>query len=134
MAQSKSSKGSKGTKGFGAMNEGKKREAASKGGRASAKSDTSNRGFASMDKEKQRKISSHGGKASRTGSQPDNRPDTVGRNFDISERDLNSMEDEDEMIGKGRASYSETDDDEDEGVGDGNLGRSVKSPASDEEG
>lgn len=134
MAQSKSSKAGKGTKGFGSMNESKKREAASKGGRASAKSNTSNRGFASMDKDKQKQISSHGGKASRNAAQAGNRPGVAGREIDKSKRDLNSLEDEDEMVGKGITSYSETDEDEDEGVGDGNLGRSVKSPASDEEG
>jgi hypothetical protein len=151
MAQSKGNKGNSG-KGFGSMDEKKQREVASQGGRASAQSDTSNRGFASMDKSKQREISSQGGKASQAGASGKGQRGSTGRNeqnpsaqsenrdlssgSDLSERDLNSLETEDELknsVGE-EASVSETDEDEDEGVGDGNLGRSRKSPGSDEEG
>jgi hypothetical protein len=149
MAQSKGSKGN-GGKGFGSMDEQRQREIASQGGRASAQSDTSNRGFASMDKNKQREISSQGGKASQAGASSKGQRGSTGRNeqnpsalsenrdissgSDLSERDLNSLEEEDEVISRGKASYSETDEDEDEGVGDGNLGRSSKSLGTDEEG
>ena len=56
--------------------------------------------------------------------------------FNVSERDLNSLEEEDEIASsrRGQASYSETDEDEDEGLGDGNIGRSVRSRGFDEEG
>jgi uncharacterized protein len=147
MAQTKGNKGKSGKKGFGSMNENKKRELASQGGRASAQSDTSNRGFASMDKNKQREISSQGGKASQ-GSSPGKSTRATTRNedaenrygvsgdLDMSERDLNSLEEEDEMASsrKEKASYSETDEDEDEGLGDGNIGRAKQSRGSDEEG
>jgi hypothetical protein len=149
----KGSKGNSGNKGFGSMDENRKREIASLGGRASAQGNTSNRGFASMDKDKQREISSQGGKASQAGSSKNQRGST-GRNeqrpsgkaeeevkrkdtiskSDLSEKDLNSLEEEDEVASSrsGRASYSETDEDEDEGVGDGNIGRSSR--GMDEEG
>lgn len=134
------------------MEEQKQREIASQGGRASAQSNTSNRGFASMDKDKQREISSQGGKASQASASGKGQRGSTGRNeqepsdqhknrdissgTDLSERDLNSLAEEDEVASsrRGRASYSETDEDEDEGVGDGNLGRSKKSLGSDEEG
>lgn len=60
----------------------------------------------------------------------------ITHKFNISERDLNSLEEEDEIArsGRGQASYSETDEDEDEGLGDGNIGRSVRSRGLDEEG
>lgn len=137
MAQSKDSKGNSGTKGFGSMDERRKREVASQGGRASAKSNTSNRGFASMDKDKQREISSQGGKASqagtgrsqRTGVPPARNEDKIRQDIDISERDLNSLEEESEAASRSleQASYSETDEDEDEGLGDGKMGRSIDS-------
>ena len=148
MAQAKGSKeGSKGNsgKGFGSMDEARQREIASRGGRASAQSNTSNRGFASMDKDKQREISSQGGKASqssgrgqRSGSSANNKKDQDRRDIqgdiDRSQRDLNSLEEEDEVARREQASYSETDEDEDEGLGDGNIGRSTRSRGSDEEG
>jgi general stress protein YciG len=137
MAQ-KGSKGNIGTKGFASMDEERKKHMASRGGHASAKGrNTSNRGFASMDKDKQREISSMGGRASQ--SMQGNRP---GRNEEdaelngiinergVSERDLNSLEDEDSLESsrktQGSLAYSETDEDEDEGLGDGNLGRSTQ--------
>lgn len=146
MAQTKGNKGKSGKKGFGSMDENKKRELASQGGRASAQSNTANRGFASMDKNKQREISSRGGKASQSSSprkstraatrneDAENRYGVSG-DLDLSERDLNSLE-EDEMASSRmeKASYSETDEDEDEGLGDGNIGRAKKSRGSDEEG
>jgi general stress protein YciG len=140
MAHSKG-KGNSGNKGFGSMDEHRKREIASKGGRASAQANTSNRGFASMDKDKQREISSQGGKASQAGAATRQQRTAGGKNEDLvnrsgndlSERDLNSLEEEDEMMStRGLASYSETDEDEDEGVGDGNIGRSTR--GDDEEG
>jgi uncharacterized protein len=144
MAQAKGSKGNSG-KGFGSMDEARQREIASRGGRASAQSDTSNRGFASMDKNKQREISSQGGKASQGGSsgrsqrssgnsrKDQDRRDIKG-DIETSQRDLNSLEEEDEVATREQASYSETDEDEDEGLGDGNIGRSTRSRGSDEEG
>ena len=62
--------------------------------------------------------------------------DDITGDFKISERDLNSLEEEDEIAStrRGQASYSETDEDEDEGLGDGNIGRSVRSRGLDEEG
>lgn len=126
------------------MDEARQREIASRGGRASAQSNTSNRGFASMDKDKQREISSQGGKASqssgrsRSGSSANSKKDHEHRNsqrdVDMSQRDLNSLEEEDEVARREQASYSETDEDEDEGLGDGNIGRSTRSRGSDEEG
>lgn len=126
------------------MDEARQREIASRGGRASAQSNTSNRGFASMDKDKQREISSQGGKASqssgrsRSGSSANNRKDQAHRDsqrdIDMSQKDLNSLEEEDEVAKREQASYSETDEDEDEGLGDGNIGRSTRSRGSDEEG
>jgi uncharacterized protein len=146
MAPAKGSKGNSG-KGFGSMDEERQREIASRGGRASAQANTSNRGFASMDKDKQREISSQGGKASQAGSSGRNqRSGSSGKNgkdqdnrdiksdIDMSARDLNSLEGEDEVANKEQASYSETDEDEDEGLGDGNIGRSTRSRGSDEEG
>lgn len=129
-------------KGFASMEEKRKQELASKGGRASAQGDTSNRGFASMDKDKQREISSQGGtsaksKVSRATNRNEDAENRYGVKGDLekSERDLNSLEEEDEMAKTmASASYSETDEDEDEGVGDGNIGRSRRSPGSDEEG
>lgn len=137
MAQ-KDGKRSSGSKGFGSMDEEKKKYVASLGGRASAQArKTANRGFASMDREKQREISSQGGRASQ--NMQANRP---GRNEEdaelngitsegeASERDLNSLEDEDSLESlkktQGSLAYSETDEDEDEGLGDGNLGRSTR--------
>lgn len=143
MAQSKDGKGGSG-KGFGSMDEDRKREVARLGGRASAKSNTSNRGFASMDKDKQREISSQGGKASQAGASsrsqragsPARNEDKIRQDIDISERDLNSLEEESEVASRSleQASYSETDEDEDEGLGDGKMGRSKNSLGSDEEG
>jgi general stress protein YciG len=128
-------KNTKGKKGFGAMEENKHREMSRQGGRASAESNTSNRGFASMDKNRQREISSEGGKA----TQRKGEWKYIGRNEDklevntdpdAPERDLNSLEDEDEIVAsrRGLASYSETDEDESEGLGDGNMGRSKDDP------
>jgi len=159
MGQAKN-KGKNGKKGFGSMEGNKQREASSRGGHASAKGNTSNRGFASMDKEKQREISIRGGKASQHGpknprgatgrnqqqpsvksEQHENRnrneihePQNIADDIEISEKDLNAL-DEDEKIERSlkQASYSETDEDEDEGLGDGNIGRSTRSPGSDEE-
>jgi uncharacterized protein len=129
MAQSKSTKSNKG---FGAMDDNKHREMSSQGGRASAQGKTSNRGFASMDKDKQREISSQGGKASQqktSGKYEGRNEDRLGvkGDTDASERDLNSLEGEDEVVSE-QASYSETDEDEDEGLGDGNMGRSKDDP------
>lgn len=137
MAQ-KEGKGNSGTKGFASMDEERKRHIASQGGLASAQGkNTSNRGFASMDKDKQREISSQGGRASR--STQSNRPgkneedaelNGIKSESDASERDLNSMEDEDSLESskktQGLSAYSETDEDEDERLGDGNLGRSAR--------
>jgi uncharacterized protein len=150
MAQ-KSGKGN-GSKGFGSMDEARQREISSQGGKASAQSNTSNRGFASMDKNKQREISSLGGKASQSAGR--NQRGSTGRNeqapskdsdrkyqdsvtsgADMDQKNLSSLDEEDEVVGSLRqASYSETDEDEDEGVGDGNIGRSKNSIGSDEEG
>ena len=71
----------------------------------------------------------------RNRNERDHSSDIAG-DFKISERDLNSLEEEDEIAssGRGQASYSETDEDEDEGLGDGNIGRSVRSRGLDEEG
>lgn len=59
-----------------------------------------------------------------------------GGKYELSETDLNSLEEEDELEGstRGLSSYSETDEDEDEGLGDGNIGRSTRSRGLDEEG
>jgi general stress protein YciG len=125
----------KGKKGFGAMDEDKHREMSRQGGRASAQGDTSNRGFASMDKNRQREISKEGGQATQrkeTWKYVGRNEDKLGPNNDPDavERDLNSLEDEDEIVAsrRGLASYSETDEDEDEGLGDGNMGRSKDDP------
>jgi uncharacterized protein len=148
MAQSK---GTKGNKGFGSMDENRQREIAKQGGRASAQSDTSNRGFASMDKNKQREISSMGGKASHGTSKAQRAEGTqahpvkkdelkhkkeIATGTSIEDKNLNSLNEEDERMSRrlGDASYSETDEDENEGLGDGNIGRSSKSPGADEEG
>jgi hypothetical protein len=88
-----------------------------------------------MDKNKLKEISSMGGKASRTvkgrttrHEEDADRGDIAGEN--ATERDLESLEDEDNLESSGRTqgslSYSETDEDEDEGLGDGNLGRSTR--------
>jgi uncharacterized protein len=140
MEQSKE-KGKAGKRGFGSLDEDKKREMASKGGRASAKGNTANRGFASMDKNKQRKISSEGGRASQNslsgkdqGSSGRSREDedlkNISSQVDTSERDLSALEEEEitgtSQRGDQSAAYSDTDEDEDEGLGDGNLGRSTR--------
>jgi uncharacterized protein len=141
MSVSKANKGNTSRRGFGSMDDAKKREMASKGGRASAKANTSNRGFASMDKNKQRMISSEGGRASQNslsgknqGSSGISREDEDLKNIssqaDASERDLDALEVE-EISGKSQrgdqsAAYSDTDEDEDEGLGDGNLGRTTR--------
>jgi len=130
--------GQGGTKGFGSMDDDRKKRIASQGGQASAKGkNTANRGFASMDRNRLREISSMGGKASR-GSQtrPGERNDDdaegkdIIREKDASVRDLNSLEEEDNLESSGKTqgslAYSETDEDEDEGLGDGNLGRSTR--------
>jgi hypothetical protein len=142
MAQSeKKKKGSTGKRGFASMDEDRKREIASKGGRASALSDTSNRGFASMDKNKQRSISSEGGRASQNslsgknqGSSGRTREDedleNISSQTDASERDLHALEEEEisgtSQRGDQSAAYSDTDENEDEGLGDGNLGRTTR--------
>lgn len=140
----------KSTRGFGSMDENRQREIARQGGRASAQSNTSNRGFASMDKEKQRVISSQGGKASQGGTGKQTRGSTgrneqspsaasdqnekVHRDIEYSQRDLNSLEEEEKVANSlGQASASETDEDENEGLGDGNMGRSKRSRGFDEE-
>jgi len=120
------------------MDEERKKRVASQGGLASAKGKkTSNRGFASMDKNKQREISSRGGKASRnTQSQPPVRNEKDAANKDIireedtSVRDLNALEENDNLGSSGKkqgpSDNSDTDEDEDEGIGDGNPGRSTR--------
>lgn len=127
-----------GSKGFASMDEDQKRRIASKGGLASARAKkTSNRGFASMDKNKLKEISSMGGKASKSskGHRPAGHDEDAGqkdiiREKDAATRDLNSLEDEDNLESSGKTqgslAYSETDEDEDEGLGDGNLGRSTR--------
>ena len=134
------SRGGRGMKGFGSMDEERKKHIASKGGHASAKGNkTSNRGFASMDKNKQREISSMGGKASRNTAgtrddtekhEKDAAQDDIIERKDASEKDLTSLEEEDNLESsektQGSLAYSETDEDEDEGLGDGNLGRSTR--------
>lgn len=134
----KERRGNSGAKGFASMDEEKKKRVASQGGLASARAKkTSNRGFASMDKNKQREISSLGGKASRSmhGHRPQKNEEDAARRDIMSEKgasdkDLNSMEAEDEIESSGKTqdslAYSETDEDEDEGLGDGNLGRSTR--------
>jgi general stress protein YciG len=127
------SKGS-GSKGFASMDDEKKKDVASRGGRASAQGDTSNRGFASMNKDKQREISSQGGRASKSSRPGRNEEDAelngIKSESDASERDLTSLEEEDSLESSRKtpdlANYSETDEDEDEGLGDGNLGRSTR--------
>jgi hypothetical protein len=127
-------KSKKSNKGFASMDEKKQKDNAIKGGHASAQSDTSNRGFASMDKDKQREISIQGGRASQSNRPGRNEEDAelngITGESDASERDLNSMEDEDSLESssgrQGSSAYSETDEDEDEGLGDGNLGRSTR--------
>ena len=125
-------------RGFASMDSEKKKRIASKGGHASAKGNkTSNRGFASMDKNKQKLISSMGGKASRSSQRrtKERNEQDAGRNDmsgagDAFQKDLSSLEEEDELDvsgkTKGSLDYSETDEDEDEGLGDGNLGRSTR--------
>jgi hypothetical protein len=119
------------------MDEERKKRIASEGGLASARAKkTSNRGFASMDKEKLKEISSMGGKASRSnkGPNPERNEEDVEKDIisvkDVSKRDLNSLEGEDNLESSGKTqgslAYSETDEDEDEGLGDGNLGRSTR--------
>ncbi len=131
-------KGNSGAKGFASMDEERKKDIASQGGRASAQGKkTSNRGFASMDKEKQREISSQGGRASQ--SAQTNRAGRNGEDAELNdgirnesdaaaERNLTSPKDEDSLESsektQGSLAFSETEEDEDEGVGDGNLGRS----------
>jgi len=126
-----------GPKGFASMDEERKKRIASEGGLASARAKkTSNRGFASMDKEKLKEISSMGGKASRSnkGPNPERNEEDVEKDIisvkDVSKRDLNSLEGEDNLESSGKTqgslAYSETDEDEDEGLGDGNLGRSTR--------
>ena len=123
-----------GTKGFASMDEERKKRIASQGGRASARGNkTSNRGFASMDKNKLKEISSMGGKASKAPGSPGHEEGAVSddmRERDATERDLTSLEDEDDLESsketKESLDYSETDEDEDEGLGDGNLGRSTR--------
>lgn len=132
----KEEKGNSGAKGFASMDEERKKDIASQGGRASAQGKkTSNRGFASMDKDKQREISSQGGRASQ-GAQSNR----AGRNggdvelngtskeSDAAERNLTSPKDEDSLESsektQGSLAFSETEENEEEGVGDGNLGRS----------
>ena len=127
--------GSSGTKGFASMDEERKKLIASQGGLASAKAkNTSNRGFASMDKDKVKEISSLGGKASKghrsSGNEDDAVQKDIKREKDAPLRDLDSLEDEDNLESSGKTqgslAYSETDEDEDEGLGDGNLGRSTR--------
>lgn len=125
-------------KGFASMDEERKRLIASQGGRASAMAKkTSNRGFASMDKGKLKEISSMGGKASKSisgprpaGNDDDAELKDINREGDTPLRDLDSLEDEDNLESSGKTqgslAYSETDEDEDEGLGDGNLGRSTR--------
>jgi hypothetical protein len=131
-------RGNSAARGFAAMDEERKKRIASQGGLASAKGKkTSNRGFASMDKDKQKEISSMGGKASRSmhGQRSQKHEEDAGRGDiirekDASDKDLNSLESEDELEPSGKTqdslTYSETDEDEDEGLGDGNLGRSTR--------
>jgi hypothetical protein len=132
----------KSNRGFGSMDENKKREIASQGGRASAQSDTSNRGFASMDKEKQRKISSHGGRASQSSATSKGREvsvpgikknkdsEDVNDQITASMQDLDALQRADLSGLKGKNTQSEahndTDEDENEGLGNGNLGRSTR--------
>lgn len=54
------------------------------------------------------------------------RAEDIAGEIETSERDLNSLEEEDEVVEskRGQATYSETDENEDEGLGDGNIGRS----------
>lgn len=78
-----------------------------------------------------------GGKASRNAQSPQaernedetERKDIIGDD-DASEKDLTSLEEEDNLESSGKTqgslAYSETDEDEDEGLGDGNLGRSTR--------
>lgn len=78
-----------------------------------------------------------GGKASRNAQSPQaerdeedtERNDNTGDD-DASDRDLTSLEEEDNLESSGETqgslAYSETDEDEDEGLGDGNLGRSTR--------
>lgn len=126
-----------GMKGFASMDEERKKQLASRGGRASAMAKkTSNRGFASMDKNKLKEISSMGGKASKSnaprnaGNEDDAELKDINREKDTPLRDLDSLEDEDNLESSGKTqgslAYSETDEDEDEGLGDGNLGRSTR--------
>ncbi len=137
MAPKGKGKGNRGGKGFASMDDDRKKDVASRGGRASAQGDTSNRGFASMDKNKQREISSQGGRASHPsqGIRPGRNEEDAELNgitseSDASERDLNSQKEEDDHESStkthGSSAYSETDEDEDEGLGDGNLGRSTR--------
>jgi hypothetical protein len=102
-----------------------------------------------MDKNKQREISSQGGKASQAGASARQSRGSgnqrsgaaksttgekdVNTGIEMSQRDLNSLKDENEEV-MGDVAYSETDEDEDEGLGDGNIGRSTRSRGSDEEG
>jgi hypothetical protein len=132
------------TRGFASMDTERKRTIASKGGYASAKGNkTSNRGFASMDKNKQRLISSMGGKASKSSRRhsPEKDEEDAERNNGTGEgnafqKDLSSLENEDDLETSDRnqdsLNSSETDEDEDEGLGDGNLGRSTRGGVVDE--
>lgn len=67
------------------------------------------------------------GSSVRTG---DDRPAGIGRQQDVSDKDLEDFQQE-EISGPSddtldSVNYSDTDEDEDEGLGDGNLGRSVR--------
>ena len=127
----------RGLKGFASMDEDRKKGFARKGGLASARTKkTSNRGFASMDKTKLKQISSMGGKASkapRSPRTPKNEEDAESKDIReraATDRDLSSLEEEDDLESSTESGesleYSETDEDEDEGLGDGNLGRSTR--------
>ena len=80
-----------------------------------------------------------GGKASRntkghqsTGNEEGADPNkkVIDNKEEAQERDLGSLEGEDNLESSGKSqgslAYSETDEDEDEGLGDGNLGRSTR--------
>src|SRR5687768_7809816 len=103
-------------KGFSSMDENKKKEVASQGGRASAQSNTANRGFASMDKDKQRKISSQGGRASQSNSSKQKGPsvgsrehiqtEEISQQADASEKDLRALQEEELAGSASRSSQS----------------------------
>ena len=114
---------------------------------ASAKKNTSSRGERQSLRETAREPRGATGRNEQDPSAKSKQHEDISRNerdhsqdltgeYENAARDLNSLEEEEELAGsrRGLSSYSETDEDEDEGLGDGNIGRSTRSRGLDEEG